>query len=60
VRIDDVASITESVSTPPWPWRGAAAAGAEGTPIAPGLSEVVVTVTVVYEVHRAGGNRCHG
>jgi uncharacterized protein YggE len=50
VRIEDVVSITESVSTPPWPWREEAAAGDKGTPIAPGLSEVVVTVTIVYGI----------
>jgi uncharacterized protein YggE len=50
VRIEDVVSITENVSTPPWPWQGETAAGDEGTPIAPGVSEVVVTVTVVYRI----------
>jgi uncharacterized protein YggE len=50
VRIDDVVSIAESVSTPPWPWRGEAAVDAKGTPIVPGVSEVVVTVTIVYGI----------
>jgi uncharacterized protein YggE len=49
-RIDDVVSIAESVSTPPWPWRGEAAADDKGTPIMPGVSEVVVTVTIVYGI----------
>ena len=49
-RIDDVVSIAESVSTPPWPWRGEAAVDDKGTPILPGVSEVVVNVTIVYEI----------
>ncbi len=49
-RIDDVVSIAESVSTPPWPWRGEAAVDDQGTPIMPGVSEVVVTVTIIYGI----------
>lgn len=47
-RITGVITISESVSTPPWPWRSEALSDTGGTPILPGLSELVVTVTVVY------------
>ena len=49
VKITGVVSISESVSTPPWPWREGEGAGVEdGTPIMPGVNEVVVSVSVVY------------
>jgi hypothetical protein len=49
-RIDDVVSITESVSSPPWPWRGEAPVDDKGTPIMPGVNEVIVNVTIVYGI----------
>lgn len=48
--IDDVVSITETVSSPPWPWRGEAPSDEQGMPIMPGLSEVVVNVSIVYGI----------
>lgn len=48
-RIVGVASITESVATPPWPYyRGAAIEDAAGTVVEPGTSEVEVTVSIAY------------
>lgn len=46
--ITGVVSISESLSTPPWTWRDAAPAGAGGTPILPGTTEISVSVSMVY------------
>jgi hypothetical protein len=43
--------VSESTSSPVWPWPGRDQAGGEGgTPVLPGQSEFVVTVTIVFEL----------
>jgi uncharacterized protein len=53
-RIVGVASISESVGQPPYPYRdfGVAAGAAKdsSTPVAPGTSDLVVSVAVVYVI----------
>jgi uncharacterized protein YggE len=50
--ISSIASITESVATPPWPVRDSVSAPSEGggTVVVAGSSEVSVTVSIVYVI----------
>lgn len=50
VSIIGVASVSEQFAPPPWPvpYAGALRADAEATPIMPGVSEIAVSVSVVY------------
>jgi uncharacterized protein len=50
VRISGVASMSESVSTPPWYGRYQSGAADGGTPVMPGTTDVVITVSVTFVI----------